>query len=309
MSDFYDDPAFSEARIPFLKRRQVGDALSDTFDFLRHSGREYAVGIIVLVLPIVVLNLVVSVVSGAQAQSMEMLTAMLSGELDPEALGAGPSLGLVALSSVLGLIVFVLMQAATLAYLQRYRNGEAGAIPPGVLWEATKPLLLPVGGVMIATTALVTVLVFANILPCLGQIAFLGGLLFLGPIMWMWPVARVFDAEGLGSAFRRTRTLMKGHWGASLLTVILIMIVVFVLVTLVSVPAIVLAFALGDLMGNVVAVLSGALGLLLYPIYGLPIITATLHYFNLVERSEAVDLKRRVDDLDDLDPPADPEGW
>lgn len=314
MTDFYDDPSFDAdgpPAVPLYKVRDLGDTLGDTFALFRQTWREYGWGIIVLVAPLAVLNLMLSIASGAQAQSTAMLTnwsEIFSGQADP-ALMEGPPLGYVFLSSLLGLLIVVMVQAATLGYVRLYRNGQAGAVTPGVLWEETKPVFLPVLGVGVLSFVVLTLLVLLNIVPCLGQIAFLAGFLFLLPVLWMWPVARIFDSGGLGAAFTRVRTLMKGHWGPSVLAVLLVGLVVVMLATAVSLPFVILLFALGGLFGGVLTVVGTAAGILLYPVYGLPTLAAALHYFNLVERSDSVDLARRVDDLDDLDPPAEPAAW
>ncbi|MEM6783785.1 MAG: hypothetical protein AAF624_08640 [Bacteroidota bacterium] len=315
MADFNDDLLDPTPAFEFYRRRTAGETLSDAFEFARLHFRELFGGLLVIVGPFLLMSAIVS--ARFQMASFGFATT------DPDTLD-----GLVdfytdlapmfIFSSLSSLVVYTLMAAATFAFVHLVLDGEAGHITPGVLWAQTRPLLGRLIAISLLST-LIFVLGFAlNIIPCLGSLAWLVGAIYLLPVFWLWQAASVYGTRSIGGAFGEVRALVKGSWGGAFGALLLVSIAMVAIGFLIGLPGIIVSFLVGygsvdpgsmEPLLRVLTVSGTILASLGTFAYALLYLGAALYYFNLVERSEAVGLERRVDDLDDFDSPEAPPAW
>ncbi|MEM8557369.1 MAG: hypothetical protein AAGG50_06040 [Bacteroidota bacterium] len=315
MTDFYDDPSRMEPSFQFYRVRTVGDTLGDTFDFVRRHFREMFGGLLVIVGPLLLVQTLVA--ASFQGAWLDAFTTSGDAFTDPDTvLGFYGDFGVrIAVTWLASLLAYAFMTAATFGYMQLVEAGRGGTISPAVLWEATKPNILPLLWISLLSVLIVIVGAVVNVLPCLGTLAWLIGFVYLMPVFWIWQPARVFGGGTVARAFVQARQLVHGQWGPTFGVLFVLIVVMIAVGIAVALPFSVLGFVLGaegDTTGPLARLLllsSTVLGGLAYFVYVLAYVGATLHYFNLVERSDSVDLARRVDDLDDLDPPAEPAAW
>lgn len=281
--------------IRFRELRDAGAALNATFVFVRQNARELALSYLALIVPVLL----------ASAVSSVLWLSQIGDQLfepspdDPFAIINGTYVG----SILFGLLSGALMQAASSAYVRLYREGEAGDITAGVLWDEAKGLILPYLGMTLLFGVVVVLSAVVNILPCLGSIAWIAFIVWMLPHYTVAVAARALEAESIGEAWTRARDLVKGSWGFAAGTMFLaFMVLVMVYFALSIVLGAVVGFAGANStdpsaslvgMGLVFAplqVVSGAL-------YLVPLVAAFFVHGRLAEELEGSAL---ADDLDTL---------
>ena len=295
-------PPDDAGAIRFRRARDLGEVINATFRFLRETFRELGLGLVV--------------VAGPLALIASALTVWAQGRLE-QALTAGPDLTdpLAAFDSpaymqwlvvTVALVLFVqlLLQSAVLGYVERYRRGGAGAIPPGELWEATKRALGPVVSTTLIVLGLALLSTVVMALPILGVLVWTAGLLYVAPIVSLHYVERVAEGDGFVEGFARTRALVRGHWWMTFGILIVAGLIGFVFSLVVAIPGGLLEAALGfstteggGALRVVAVAVSALFGVLAYATVAVPTVAAAFQYFNLVERTEGGGLQAEVDRL------------
>ena len=288
--------------IRFRKHRDAGSVLNATLAFVRENARELLTSYLALVAP-------VALASGlAIALYFRQFGDVFA---DPEALVRGD----VQMSGVsyLGVLVFgmlgtALAQAAGAGYVRLYRQGEAGSITAGRLWEASRGLLLPFLGLPVVFAVVVMLAAVISIVPCLGALAWVGFVVWLLPYYAVTLAVRALDEDSLVAAWTRARTLVKGSWafaaGALLLAFLVVMVVSFgVMMVFSAVMGVAMAGSMtGDpaqtmtWMGAVMAPLQ----VVSYALYAVMVVAMFFVHGRLAEELDGSALGDQLDDLDGL---------
>lgn len=306
--------------IRFRRERDLGDVINVTFRFLRDNARELGRGLLVIAGPVALLAAILS--TWAQLQ-METALAEPYDPGDPAALfGSEAYVMGMAVTLLVVVAMQLLIQSIVLGYVERYRRGEAGALPPAELWEATKAAFGPVFSTMAITAALLFALFFVvslvtALVPLLGLLAALAMMalaVYLVPILSLLYVERVAEGDGFWEGAEVTRGLVRGHWWLTFGLVVVVALIVLAVSVVLAIPGMVVqaAFGFNTLDGgggvSVVALaVTSLFGVLVYAAYAIPIVAAAFQYFNLVERKEGTGLLARVAALGGP-PPTEPEG-
>ena len=287
--------------IRFQRHRDAGGVLNATFAFLRQNAREVFVGFLAIVAPIYLASAIVQALYLARLQAVMGdpmaaydVGALVSGIL-PSALGIG----------LLGFFASVVAQAAAGAYVRLYREGRAGGVSVGVLWEETKTLVLPLAGLnlVVGLAAVLTALI--NVVPCLGQIAWFGLLVWAFPVVSVMVAARVVESPSVGAAWARARVLVKGSWGFAFGALVLAVIVLVAISVAVALPAQMAAMAAGvstlDGEGGgalpVIQLVFAPLQVLTAAAYLVPLVAAFFVHGRLVEELEGTSVHEGLDAL------------
>lgn len=285
--------------IRFRKVRDAGSVLNATFALVRRNARELILSFLAIVAPLVA---AAGLASGLAASRMaEVFTDPEALLRDPFALlGPGYLIGL-----VLALLSSIVAQAAVGGYVRLYRQGEAGTVTPGRLWEETQDLILPLLGLSALFFLAAMLSAVLNIIPCLGTLA------WVGLIVWAWPVvavavaSRVIETDTIGDAWQRARALVKDSWGFTFGALFLSGVVAGVLLMAVGVVGALAGAVLGVGIGFdfatapqgltvASAVLQAGVQVVSYPAYILPFLTAFFVHGRLAEE---MDGSRLGDDL------------
>lgn len=294
--------------IRFQKVRDAGGVLNATFAFLRRNAREVFVGFLAIVGPAA---LAAGLSSALYLRSMGGLFTM-----DPEemaALDPGDLFGVSYLGVALfGMLTTIVALAAAGAYVRLYREGEAGGITAGLLWEETKGLLLPMAGFTLALIGVFIGSAVVMVIPCLGALAVLAFYVWMVPYVSVTYAARVVEEPTLGAAYRRARTLVKGTWKFAAGSMVLAWIIVIVVIMALSIPGYIVAAVIGASAADPSG-LSGSLGLIAAPLqvlnavaYLVPFVAAFFVHGRLVEETEGTSL---VDGLDAFADPSPASHW
>ncbi len=297
MLDFPDDGA-----IRFRKLRDAGSVLNATLAFVRRNARELVTSYLALVAPLAAASAISSVL---------FLSGLDELYTDPEAIlrdplsifGPGYVIGV-----LLGALAGTVAQAAVGGYVRLYRQGQAGSITAGVLWDETRGLILPVLGVNLAFGAAVVGTALLNLIPCLGSIVWVVLLVWATPVISVALVSRLLETDSVGEAWTRARALVKGSWGFAFGALFLAALVLVAFSFVVGVVGAVLGVAVGVGTGFdpaqgppqvsvATAVIQAVVGVLSYVIYLVPFVAA---YFIHGRLAEELDGAMLHDDLDVL---------
>ena len=286
--------------IRFRKHRDAGSVLNATLVFVRENARELLTSYLAIVAPIAAVSGLASVLFVSRAG--DVFTDPQAILNDPFAV-FGPSYFA---SAVLGLLTAVVAQAAAGGYVRLYRRGEAGSVTPGVLWDETRELVLPLLGLTLAVSAGVVVTALVNVVPCLGTLAWLGFLVWVFPVVSVMVAVRVLEAPSLGEAWERARALVKGSWGFAVGALLLAVLVLVLLSVVVGVLTGLVGIVLGVGAGfdplrapagvtTATAVVQAVVGVLSYVVYLVPFLAAYFVHGRLAEELDGTTLG---DDLD-----------
>lgn len=299
--------AFPDAgEIRFQKVRDAGGVLNATFAFLRRNAREAVVGFLAIVAP-------VALASGlSSALYLRSVGDVFS--MDPEEMAAADPADVFGVA-YLGAMVFsaltwIVALAAAGAYVRLYREGAAGGVTVGGLWEEAKGLLLPMAGFTFAVVGLFVGSFVVMVIPRLGALAALAFYVWTIPYAAVTYAARVVEEPTLGAAYARARTLVKGTWGFAAGAMVLAWVVTTVLIFAISMPGYAVAAVIGantladDPSGWVgtASLLAAPLGVLNSVTYLVPFVAAFFVHGRLVEETEGTSL------MDGLDAFADAPG-
>ena len=306
------DPAYTPAytpgdigAIPFRRVRDVGSVINVTFRFLRENLEEFGRALLTVLGPVV---LVVAIVNYfVQVRMLEAFASIGSPDpADPFALFEGYFSGPFLLVALLSVLAPLLLTALTYAYVDLYRRGEAGAIPPGRLWGEAQGLVLPYFGYAVLAALVFAVTGLVVIIPCLGLLVWFAFLVYAWPILSLLFVARALEGEGLADGLARVRRLVKGAWWPTAGVLFIAGLIVFVANIVLSLPAQLAGFGFGFMSLNpeppsgfdrALLAVGALVSTLIYAAYPIYLVAAAFQYGSLVEEAEGTELHARVDRL------------
>ena len=304
-------------RIRFGEERDMGAVISTTFVFLRETWRELGLGLLYVAGPALLLTAVASFFLQSRVLGMMGELEQMDPEDPAEIFGSlgtlmGPSYVLTVFG---GLIAGVLVTAVVYGYVRLYRAGQAGRVPPGVLWSEASHLLGKSLRAWVVVAAIVTLCVAGIFFLCLGLVAFVA---VLPTLSLMVPAALLGGAgvrEGLGEAWR----LARRAWLPTLGVVVVSGIIWYVINAALTLPSSIAGMMFGlnstnpdfEVSGTMrglmaVGTVLGAFG---YLFYAIPLVASALQYYSLVVGEAGGGLDERVAALEreDDDPqPAPP---
>lgn len=296
-------------RIRFGEERDIGGVISTTFAFLRETWRELGLGLLYIAGPALLLTGVASFF--LQSRVLGMMREF--EQLDPEdpsavfdALGGmmGPSYVLTVLG---GLVAGVLVTAVVYGYVRLYRAGQAGRVPPGVLWDEASHLLSRSLRVWLAIAVIMTLCVAGMALFCLGLVALIALLPAMSLVVPAVLLGERTVREGFGDAWR----LAARAWLPTLGVLVISCIIWYVINAALTMPSSIAAMMFGlnstdadvGVSGTMRALLAlgTVLGAFGYLFYSIPLVAAALQFYSLVWREAGGGLDESVAAMEQLD--------
>ena len=298
--------------VRFRKHRDVGDVINATVAVIRGNARELLMSYVAIVAPVALAS---GIAIGLYFYQMgDLLADPEALESDPFAMFGLPYLGILAF----GVLGGALTLASAAGYVRLYREGRAGEITAGMLWEEARGLILPFIGLSLVYGLVLILSAVIAVIPCLGILAWMGLALWLLPYVSVTIAVRTLEEPTLGAAWRRARDLVKGSWGFSFLAILLAMLVFYVVLLIVSIPLYVVMVvvminsvqtdptAVFATMGGVMAPLQ----VVSYAAYLIPLLAIFFVHGRLVEELDGTGLYEDLDSLAGLnDPAADLAGF
>lgn len=311
MPDAYPD----RGEIRFRAHRDVGSVLNAMVALIRQNARELLRSYVALVAPVALATGI------ATALFMFQMGDLMSGAVDPESLDESQMAGFGV--TYIGILLFTLLgsaltTAAAAGYVRLYRDGMAGEITAGVLWDESKGLLLPYLGLSLsyglAFILTGAIAVAVDSIVCLGMVAWFGLAVWSIPYYAVTVATRALDASSLVGAWQRSLVLVKGSWGPTFGALLLSLLLLYVVMIVVSIPFyVVMAFVGVNSVATDPSAMFASMGALFAPLqvvtyaaYFVPLAVLFFVHGRLTEDLEGTSLD---DDLDVLAGDAPLDSW
>ncbi|MCS7014328.1 MAG: hypothetical protein RMI34_03060 [Chloroherpetonaceae bacterium] len=280
-------------KIEFRKRREVGDLISVSLEFIQQNFKTLALSLLYVGLPLSVLQGTIT----ALYQSRVMDTQDATSVLDLFATVFGPEFFL---SLLLSMVLYAGVSATAYSFVQRYISQP-------------DPSLIQVSEVLNDTLSnTLTILVTALLLGfLLGMVAIPSLFLLFIPVLYLGVATaplifiRLYEQKGFFEAFLRSFQLVQGNWWRVFATLFVLVLVGYLISLIFSVPGFVIGLIVGfnssspnfsdyTLFNAIFSSLS-TLGFVV--LNGLLSIGIAFVYFDLVERKESSGLMQRIEQM------------
>ncbi len=315
-------------KIELRKKRDFGDKINATFEFLRLNFKPLFKAILFIALPIVMIcaiamSLASSVLGGIGTETATGLPQAYEQLLN---LYTSPVIILIFIVMIIVMIIvmslgFVFTLAVTYEFMLIYmENGDTNDI--GVLWKRSLKhiwrliigsignsilialLFLILFGVIASFSILGTGGVIAGFF--FGFFAFFGIFILISPLLLVYPI-QVIESASYGQALGRVFQLVKGREWFSTAGLAIIMLIVYYFMQLIfSIPFQIInfstsfhslesgtpaSFGIGSVITYVISLLGSFFTI---PVFW---VSMAFQYFNLVEKRELVGLMSEIDKI------------
>jgi len=215
--------------IEFKKERDLGSIISDTFKFIRENWKEYFSAIIKIVGPFILVGTVVMVFFMGSFSGIFSDMQGATGN-DPDAVFGlmGSMFGWIGLLMLVGTIIYVMISVTSLYFIKSYINNHGtidhSEIRTNVFQNIWK---------FIGLGILVLMMILFGMVLC-----YLPGI-YLAIVFSLATSIMVFENKSIGDTISHSFTLIKGEWWNTFGVIILVSILVSILGSIFSVPALV----------------------------------------------------------------------
>lgn len=270
------------------KSRDLGDLLTDTFQYIRIYYKSLGYGLIYFVLPLYIIQAFL-----LQGYSDQLFANILQpGDFSAfETLSSPRYL----VSIVLSMVAYAMLTIVSLKHMYLTKMGEV--IESGTLIENSLPLLLKLGVLYIILFFIILFSAFFFFFPAI----------FFGIRLSLAPAALILENRGVGDSISRSWELTQGFWWATFALFIIMYIIVFFCSYAFILPATILSIFFSDtgtitdsgLLSTIISTfmtLSTSIASLFIVILHLAF---GLQFFNIVERKEGEGLRSKIEGLID----------
>ncbi len=275
-----------EKEIQFRKKRELGDILSDSFDFIKQEYKPVSTLIFTYVLPFLILYGIVQV----YIQMKVIGNIDLS---DPEAMMAniGPIYLNMFLFSLFGIFVQSLLIGTYYSYIEIYVKKGKGNFDLSEI----KPLLFSNSLLALGASFVVFIITMIGIIMCI-----IPGIYFANTFSIVVMII-IFEKKGLSNAMSRSWNLVNFQWWNTLLINIIGILIIMAVSFVLSIPAM-LAGVTTTIIGiketgtinypDWYWVLTGISTVISSLLWIIPFTFLAMQYFNLDERTKPENLSQ-----------------
>ena len=269
-----------EKEIQFRKKRELGDILSDSFEFLKQEYKPISSLIFTYVLPFLILYGIVQV----YFQMKVMATIDFT---DPETImsNIGPFYTNLFLFSLFGIFIQSLLIGTFYSYIEIYVKKGKGNFDLSEI----KPLLFSNSLLALIASVVVFIISMAGVVLCI-----IPGIYFANTFSIV-VIIIIFEKKGLGNAMSRSWSLVNTQWWNTLLLGIIGIVIIWAIGFVLTLPAM-LAGVTTTIIGvkdmgtidfpNWYWVLTGISTVITSMLWILPFTFFAMQYFNLDERTK-----------------------
>lgn len=269
-----------EKEIQFRKKRELGDILSDSFEFLKQEYKPISSLIFTYVLPFLILYGIVQV----YFQMKVMATIDFT---DPETImsNIGPFYTNLFLFSLFGIFIQSLLIGTFYSYIEIYVKKGKGNFDLSEI----KPLLFSNSLLALIASVVVFIISMAGVVLCI-----IPGIYFANTFSIV-VIIIIFEKKGLGNAMSRSWSLVNTQWWNTLLLGIIGIVIMWAIGFVLTLPAM-LAGVTTTIIGvkdmgtidfpNWYWVLTGISTVITSMLWILPFTFFAMQYFNLDERTK-----------------------
>ncbi len=271
----------------YRKPRDIGEVLTDTFQYIRLHYSTLGKGLIFFVMPFYIIQIVL-----VDDMSQNIFQAIGNSEAEAQALSSifSRKYFLSLLMSVLGTSMLSVITFKHVQLTSNNREADSSNLIDNVV-----PNVLSFIALYSLISFALVFSVFAFILPAL----------FLG-IQWsLAPAALLIEEQGVFKALSRSWELVKDYWWVTFGLLILMFIITTVATYVFVIPTAILSVIIssigteGDsgIFSLLYTFILGATTVISSLLYSIMQIAISLHFFNLVERKEGGALRSKIESL------------
>ncbi len=206
--------------VEFKKTRDLGAIITDTFKFIRENWKGYFGTVVKVAGPVFIIFII------SMGFYMKSLGGMFNNTDTPDF--GFEMVGYVFLAMISGLVFYVLMQMASLYYIESYINNN-GVVDRNEIISNVKQNFWRFLGYGFLMMIMVII----------------GGMLCLAPGIYLWIVLSlgtsilVFEGKSVGDTISHCFTLIKAHWWETFGVLLVVTILVSILSMIFSIPALI----------------------------------------------------------------------
>lgn len=282
-------------KIEFRKRRDFGEIISVTFEFIRQNFSQLGMVMLYVGLPLSVLLGVSTALyqsSVAEAQSSGDLSALFTSFISPYYL----------MTIALTLLLYAGVTGAAYSYILRYLSqADSSTIRVDAVLNDT----INSAPMVISTSLLLGLLLFFAAIPSIFLLFI--PLIYLGAVLAPLLFMRYYEKIGFFDAFSRCFKLAQSEWWKVFGVVVVLSLVGYFISLAFSIPSVILSIIISfasargeapsDIMTIIFAVFSAISSFGTVIQFALASIGIAFVYFDLVERKEASGLLNRIDQI------------
>lgn len=275
------------------KIRDFGGIISDTFTYVRLHYKTYGLAVLYYVLPILILAAIIIGVGYA-----DFFTEAIQSRSDEppieETLGFLGQIffGLLLLGVSMGMLSLV-----TFTHLKLTRDGASDITAHQLTQNAVSKLF-----------GLLAIYLVTGIAVAIGFFIFILPGIFIAMRLLLAPSIYIIEDISVGDALSRSWELVEDYWWFTFGLFIVMIIIGYLISTSLTVPMMIIGMfaafagsADGGSIGTIVGIMYGLIIAISYVFQMIPLLSYSLHYFNLVERKEGSGLRARIETLDNVD--------
>lgn len=251
-------------------------------------------------LPFLIIAAIISVLVSIEQQ--KFINSIVTG--DPGDLtGSFSAMAGMYKYSFLTMLVYVIalsvLRCTILGYIKLYNTKGKDQFTSEEVWAEVKKYALPILGISVLISMLITVGFILCIIPGI----------ILGVSLCLIYAAYIFEDRGFGDAFNRSFKLTRQNWWVTFGLIIITYIMVYLMMLLLSIPAMLLGMkSLFTTFKNIQEagqvnfstsfyILNSITSLITYILFSIPFIVMAFQYFNLVEIKERPSLQDKIEQI------------
>ncbi|MFA5670218.1 MAG: hypothetical protein WC967_13330 [Balneolaceae bacterium] len=270
----------------FNKPREVGEILTDTFQYIRLHYKSLGKALFFFAIPLYILQ--VALISGTSIDIIQILN-------NPEDTAAIESIftGKYFLSIIVSILATCVLSAVTLKHVQLTSTNQE--VDSNILSNNLVANTLNFLGLYLIIGLTVFFSMFAFMIPAI----------FIGIHWSLAPAALQIEEQGVLNALRRSWDLIKGYWWITFaLFVVMYLITVFSTYILI-IPTTIISLLIaesgassgGGFIPSLYTIIISFATIISSLLYAIMHIAFSLHYFNIKERKEGGSLRSKIEQL------------
>ena len=269
------------------KTRDFGDIITDTFTYIRLNFKSYGLALLYYVIPALLLG---AIVFGSAYG--EILSPAIAGDaaVNPDEIVGW--FGKFMIGMCLMLLSTGLLTTITFMHIRLKNQGQQD-IKPQDLLERVIPNILGLMALYIIIGVATIIGFFVFILP---------GIYLAIRLSLSFPIYIIEDVS-IGEAINRSWELISGYWWFTFGLMFVMGIIAYMISSVITVPIMIIvgisSFAGSDpdSIATVISIMYGLIVSISIIFNIVPLLSYSLHYFNLVERKEGSGLRARIEML------------
>ncbi len=288
-------------KINFKQERDFGELFNATFSFISQEFKRLATAILYFVVPLLLLSAIAMTIYMAKAQ--EITQSFVPGaKPDPLAVFSvmGSLAGYIGIAILISLLASSVLFSTVYGYIKLYNSKGSEGFSLGEVWiQVTQNFL-----------RIFLALILMSIVIIIGAVFCLLPGIYLSVALSIVLCIMMFEGKSFGESFGRSIKLINKSFWQTLGALFIVMVLVYILIILVSVPSMV--FGLKSLISNVkhpgnpmmnfsmTYIIVNSITQLFSQIFiTIPIILTAFIYYSVVEKVEKPSLLEKIDQMNE----------